>query len=321
MTSSKFKCQVCNEEFNTEKGLHIHLKKHKMDLATYYTTFFPRKNLLTGEPLPFKNREDYFDKDFSNRKQLIKWCMGQPKELTKKYALEKLTNRIKDKGLKYGPNHLELKIAQLPDIDVYKYAFGSYSQACKEVGVKPLYNSRINPDFFKNNEEFEHLKILIDTREQKPLKFKNSEELKLDFGDYTVGGEDYNYTYVDRKSDSDFKGTLSGGLDRFRRELERVKKFDSYLFVVVESDLTKLYKNNLFGPHKSNLKFIYHNMRLVTHEFANHCQFVFTGNRQNSISIIPKILKLGKSLWNVDLQYYIDKNEIGGQQNNINLEV
>lgn len=88
MTSSKFKCQVCNEEFNTEKGLHIHLKKHKMDLATYYTTFFPRKNLLTGEPLPFKNREDYFDKDFSNRKQLIKWCMGQPKELTKKYALK-----------------------------------------------------------------------------------------------------------------------------------------------------------------------------------------------------------------------------------------
>ena len=61
-------------------------------------------------------------------------------------------------------------------------------------------------------------------------------------------------------------------------------------------------------------------MRLITHEFPDNCQFVFTGNRQNSISIIPKILKLGRSLWNVDLQYYIDKNKIGEKQKNINLE-
>lgn len=302
------KCQACHEEFDTEKGLHIHLKKHQMDLATYYTTYYPKTNLLTGDPLPFKNKEDYFNRDFSTRRQLIKWCMSQDKEVTRQYALQKLKERIDGKNLMYAPNHLELKIAQLPDIDVYKYAFGSYGAVCKELNVKPLHGSRVDPRFFEPDENFEDLKIFIDTREQKPLTFKVSEDLKLDFGDYTVGGEDYNYTYIDRKSDSDFKGTLSGGLARFRRELQRVKDFDSYLFIVVESDLNRLYKNNMYGAHKSNLKFIYHNMRLISHEFAGHCQFVFTGTRANSQSVIPKILTLGKKLWDVDLQYYIDKN-------------
>jgi hypothetical protein len=307
MTSSSFKCKICGEEFTTEKGLHIHLKKHKIDLATYYTTYYPRTNLLTGDPLPFKNKEDYFSKDFSTRRQLIKWCMTQPKDVARKYAIKKLKERIKDKDLQFAPNHLELKLSKMPDIDVYKHLYGSYGKACQAAGVKPLFGKPAPKNFFKDNSEFEDLNIFIDTREQKPLLFNNSEELKLDFGDYTVGGKDYNYTYIDRKSESDFKGTLSGGFERFRRELQRVKDFDSYLFIVIESDLNKLDKNNRFGPHKSNLKFVYHNMRLLSHEFAKSCQFVFSGSRADSAEIIPKILTLGKSLWDVDLQYYIDK--------------
>jgi len=301
-------CKVCEEAFSSEKGLHIHLKKHKMDLATYYTSYYPRNNLLTGDPLPFKNREEYFFRDFSTRSQLIKWCMSRPKNEVKTYALSKLVERVKSKSLSLAPNHLELKISQLPDIDVYKYAFGSYSEACKQAGVKPLFGSKIDQEFFNSDSHFKDLNILIDTREQKPLVFEKSEELKLDFGDYTIGGEDYNYTYVDRKAEQDFKGTLSGGFERFKRELDRVKRFDSYLFIVVESDLNKIYKNNKFIKHKSNLNFIYHNMRLLTHMYSGHCQFIFTGSRKNSESIVPKLLKLGKSLWDVDMQYYIDTN-------------
>jgi hypothetical protein len=279
-----------------------------MDLATYYTTYYPRVNLLTGKPLPFKKKEDYFAIDFSTRSQLLKWCMSQTKSAAAEYSLRKLKERVDAKGLNFGPNHLELKISSLPDIDVYKYAFGSYSEACSKIGIKPLYGRSITNSFFKDDSQFENLKIFIDTREQKPLKFKRSEKLKLDFGDYTVGGDDYNYTYVDRKAESDFKGTLSGGLERFRRELQRVKDFDSYLFIVIESDLNKLYKNNMFGAHKSNLNFVYHNMRTLSHEFAGNCQFVFAGNRKKSQLLISKILSLGKNLWDVDLQYHIDKN-------------
>lgn len=306
--SSSHKCQICHEEYDTEKGLHIHLKKHKIDLPTYYTTYFPRYNKLTGKPLPFKKKEHYFNIDFYNRPQLLKWCKITDKEEVSEYILSKLKKRIDDKQLKYGPNHLELIHAKLPDIDTYKNIFGSYGKACELAGVKPLYGSPIDPKCFKEDKEFEDLKILVDTREQKPLKFKKSEELKLDFGDYTVGGKDYNYTYVDRKAEQDFKGTLSGGFERFRRELQRVKDFDSYLFIVVESSMAKIYKNNLAVPYRSSLEFVYHNMRVLNHEFAGHCQFVFSGDRKKSQSIIPKILKLGKSLWDVDLQYYIDNH-------------
>jgi len=307
---NKSKCKVCKDEFSSEKGLHLHLKKHKMDLATYYTTYYPRSNLSTGDPLPFKNKEDYFNKDFSSRTQLIKWCMKEEEKKVKPYVLDKLKNRINLKKLSKAPNHLELRIAGLPDIDSYKHLFGSYSKACRLVGVDPLFHQRVSKDFFEDSAKFEHLKIFIDSREQQPLSFKNSELLKLDFGDYTVGGDDYSYTYIDRKSEQDFKGTLSGGVERFRRELERVKEFDSYLFIVIEGDISSIYKHNRWGPHKSNLSFVYHNMRVLTHEFNGHCQFVFSGSRENSEKLIPKILKLGKKLWHSDLQYYIDKNDL-----------
>lgn len=304
---NKVKCKVCGQEFTSEKGLHMHLKKHQMDLATYYTTYHPRKNLFTGEPLPFKNKSDYFSKDFSTRKQLIKWCEQADPEVAQKYTLQKLKDRIKDKKLKKGPNHLELKIAGLPDLQIYKKLFGSYSDVCKKAGVKPLFSKKLNENLFKK--DFSDLKIFIDTRENQPLSFKNSSELKLDFGDYTAAGDDYSYTYVDRKAEQDFKGTMSGGFDRFKRELERARDFKSFLFVVIESDLNKIYKNNKFGAHKSNLNFIYHNMRVLTHDFNDCCQFLFTGSREKSEKFIPKILKMGKQVWGVDLQYYIDNNE------------
>ena len=77
-------------------------------------------------------------------------------------------------------------------------------EACKEAGCKPLFSKPMHKDFYKPDSEFEDLNILIDTREQKPLIFNKSQNLKLDFGDYTLGGKDYNYTYVDRKAEQDF---------------------------------------------------------------------------------------------------------------------
>jgi hypothetical protein len=51
-------------------------------------------------------------------------------------------------------------------------------------------------------------------------------------------------------------------------------------------------------------------MRVLAHEFAGHCQFIFSGSRGQSEELIPKILTLGKKLWKVDLQYYIDNKLI-----------
>ena len=309
MSSTKYVCKVCGESFVSERSLHAHLKKHSLTMAEYYTKYYPRKNLLTGDPLPFKTKQDYFSKDFSTRSQLLKWCEKSDKKEVKEYILKLLKNRVSQKDLKFGPGHLELKINSLPTIDIYQKHFNSYTEACSEVDVKPMFSKRLPESFLENvNDDIE---IFIDTREQRPLVFKNSSSLKLEFGDYAVGGEYYNYTYVDRKSEQDFKSTLSkNNLERFREELKRARDFDSYLFVVTESDLAKIAKNNNWGPHKSNLKYIYHNMRVLSHEFAGNCQFIFTGSRARSENIIPKILVSGKDVWDVDLQYYIDEGVI-----------
>ena len=300
-------CKICGKEFSSERGLHAHLKAHKVTQAEYYCNYYPRYNKLTGDPLPFKNKFDYFHKDFATYQQLVKWCMSAPEEEVAPYILNQLQYRIEEKQLEFAPCHLEVRQKQLPPIDIYKKVFGSYSAACEKINVKPLYAKSVKKQFFVEDEKIRNLNILIDTREQKPLSFPKSESLKLDFGDYTLGGKDYNYTYVDRKSESDFKSTFGMGFKRFCAEMDRVKQFESYLYIVTESDLGKIAKNNNFGAHKSNLQYIYHNMRKLIREYPRHCQFIFTGNRASSEALIPRLLFFGEELWQSDMQYHIEK--------------
>jgi hypothetical protein len=306
--SSK-KCQICDLEFNSEKGLHLHVSRaHKTTQKDYYHKFFPRKNLLTGRLVPFKNKKDYFSRDFANRPELIKWCDNEDSAKVKPYILSLLKKRIDDKSLEYAPNHLEMMLHEMPTVNSYVKIFGSYANACKLLDIEPLFTRGISENIFDNGENFDSMEILADTREQKPLSFPNQESLKLDFGDYTVGGEFYSNTYIDRKSEGDFKTTLSQfNLDRFDRELERAREFDSYLYIVVESSIPKIKLNNNFKSHKYNLHYIFHNMRVMQHKFRGNCQFLFTGGRAESEKIIPILLAYGNKLWDVDLQYYIDK--------------
>jgi hypothetical protein len=302
-------CKICSSEFAQNKELHFHLRSHKITLADYYIKYFPRYNLLTGDPLPFKNKDQYFGKDFSSREQLMQWCDKEDEEVVKEYILQILKRRIDEKDLKFAPFHLELVVNDMPGVEMYQKYFKSYTYACKEINALPMFRSRLPKEW--NDEVNPDTQIFIDTREQQPLEFKNSDLLKLDFGDYAVGGSDYDYTYVDRKSEQDFKSTLSkNSYDRFKSELQRARDFDSYLFILTESDLFNLEKNNKWAPHRSNMKYIYHNMRVLAHEFAGSCQFVFSGSREESERLIPKILTLGKKIWDVDLQYYIDNKLI-----------
>jgi hypothetical protein len=301
------KCLECEQVFQTERSLHTHIKKHSLSLADYYTKHFPRKNLLTGTLLSFKDKESYFERDFENREQLLRWCEIEKPETVKEQIKKMLANRIKNKDLKYAPCHLELETSEMPSIDLYKKHFGTYSKICDELKINPMFRRSLPKKF---HEDYSNVNIFIDTREQQPLTFKNQKSVKLDFGDYTASGTNYTKTFVDRKSESDFKGTLVGeNLERFRRELQRCKDMECYLFVVVESSLQRIKNNNDFTPHKANLKFIYHNMRLLQHEFAGYCQFIFSGNRSNSEILIPKLTAIGSILWDVDVQYFLDKDQ------------
>jgi hypothetical protein len=280
-----------------------------MFLHDYYVKHFERKNLLTNELLPFKNKDSYFELDFENISQLYKWCEIASAEIVGYYIKEKLISRIKSKELKFAPNEIELYTSQLPSINIYKKLFKSYTYLCDDIGIKPLFSEKL-PDYFWKDSFIQDLTILTDTREQEPLYFKKQIVQKLDVGDYAIL-DYFDYTFVDRKSEQDFKSTLSkDNLERFKKELDRCRTMGCYLFVVVDADLTKLEETNKKSAHKSNMKYIYHNMRLLQHEYRDCCQFVFSGSRVNSENLIPRILKAGKKIWNVDLQFFINNKPL-----------
>lgn len=326
-------CQVCEKAFSSTRSLHGHLKAHKITQAEYYCRHFARYNKLTGEPLPFKNRSDYFNKDFATYAQLLEWCDSAPPQEVEVYILDQLKKRIEEKEMKFAPCHLDLLQKQLPPIGIYKKICGSYSAACAQIASEPLYNKQVKKQFFASSEKFSKLNIFIDTREKEPLSFPCSQQRKLDFGDYTVGGEDYSYTYIDRKSEGDFLMTFGSNFERFCREMDRVVQFDSYLYIVTESDLSQIKNNNdrlkaaiainrNKPAHKrnpnmrkfaSNLEYVYHNMRKLIQLYPRRCQFIFTGSREASEDIIPKLLFFGKDLWQSDVQYFLEQNGVDGQ--------
>lgn len=302
-------CKECGKSFENERGLHAHFKKHGLTVAEYYVKHFPKKNLLNGRQMPFKNKKEYFEKDFSYKSQMVEWLNSVDPAEAKKYIKNKFKQRIKDKKLDKMPCHFEVETSELPPINLCKKFYGTYGSFAKSLGLPMTYGKPILSNFFINNHAFKDMEILIDTREQQPLTFKKSKSLKLDFGDYTCGGANYTYTYIDRKSESDFKSTMSVGIERFKKELNRVKEFNSFLYIVVESDLDKITKNNNFSAHKSNLKYIFHNCRNLLREYSSHSQIIFAGSRRGSEYLIPRLIRFGKALWQTDVQYYIDEKK------------
>jgi len=77
--------------------------------------------------------------------------------------------------------------------------------------------------------------VAIDTREQRPYRFKRSEVKTLPTGDYSIVGLE-DQIAVERKNKADAYASLGQGRARFERELERLAIFD-YAAIVVETTL------------------------------------------------------------------------------------
>lgn len=297
------KCKECLADFKSVASLNKHIKCHGITLPDYYVKHYARKNLLTGELLPFKDAYSYFEHDFVNAQQMNKWCRENSPEIVKPYILNKLIKRKEEKELKYAPPSLELKISRMPSVEIYRQHFGSYGKAAKAAGLDFWYKDSLPKDF----DIVPELEILVDTREQKPLFFKKSSVLKLDLGDYGIGGEHYNYTFVDRKSESDFKGTMTLGNERFRAEMQRARDFGCFIFVVIECSISDIYAHNNFKNfHKANIEFIWHQMKELQRDYMDCCQFIFAESREKAGILIPKLLYHGKKLWKCDMQYFLE---------------
>ena len=87
------------------------------------------------------------------------------------------------------------------------------------------------------------IRVVVDTREQEPLSFDplkvDVERRVLPAGDYSVAGYEHRVG-VERKSLSDFVGSVIRARRRFAAELERLRSYD-FACVVVEGSLADVF--------------------------------------------------------------------------------
>lgn len=303
-----FKCKECGQEFDSQRGLHAHFKKHKITVADYYIKHFPRFDLYSNAPIRFKSVDQYMDSDFNSSANFKKWCRKEDKDTVKKYLVDTMRKKINEKGSSSVMGQAQLDSYGWPSIAQIEELFGCYRDFCQNVEKPPQFGFTMPESFYEDHSQ---KTIWVDTREQKPLNFINPvKEVKLDYGDYTIGGEDFQNTFVDRKSPEDFIGTFGRELERFKREMERCVSTGGYMFIVVDATMAKVAETLAFSRSKINIHHLWHNMREILSEFNGDCQFVFSGGRTNSAHLVPKILACGKSLWKVDVQFYIEKDDL-----------
>ena len=277
-----------------------------MTLQMYYHLFYPRTDKLTGEMIPFKTYEQYFESDFISRNNMVKWLLeNSNRDETKVWAFNALKQRAEKKGLKIAPCWLALKTLMVPSVEFFDIKWrGGYNEACKEAGLTPPFDYQFHPPM--NINYLNPINIVVDTREQEPLEFLGDKLIrtKLHFGDYTAAGDNFDNVFIERKSLSDLLGTLSAGYDRFCRELERAREMEAYIVILCESCSNDFFHFPVVrGIHsKASVEFIHHRFREITVKFPN-VQFLFVKGRDEAARCAKKILVLGRDIRQYDLQH------------------
>ena len=306
-------CFECKKAFTSKKSLHGHLRAHKMSMGQYYQKYFPRYDKFSNQLIRFKNLEQYFETDFNNKDNLRKWLLTQKIDVAQEYCKNWLLDRKKKKNLTWAPSHIELRSLYAPSVVYFNKLFGSYYELCKELGFKVRFEDFDN-DSFIVREYPNDAKIYIDTREQKPLQFKDlpDEKHTLKFGDYACTREDFCGKFrVERKALGDLIGTLTGdNLDRFKREIERAKEQGYQLVVLVEESFEHAsgFKAlpHIYQKCKVTPDYILHKARELCQEYSETVQFVFVEGRKEASRIIEKLFRLKGAALKYELQVAVD---------------
>jgi hypothetical protein len=297
------KCKVCGEEFNYFAELQKHLRYyHKLSCKTYFETYWKRIDRFNGTKLEYKSFDQYITCDFIDKKNYKNWLKTLSKEECSDYFKSKLGQYCDLKSLDIAPSQVECQSINclLPVSTMESFSGTDYKNLYQKHGLYSRFNYQI-PDEIP----FTPIpQIIVDSREQKPFHFEEHTliESKLEYGDYSLHPN--NKLAVERKSLSDLYGTLSGGRERFEREIQKAKKLEGYIIVVVESTLNNMmYQKQKFG--KASGEFIAHNMRKLLRQYDN-LQFVFCDGREEARNKTLHILGMNEEACKIDLQYYFD---------------
>jgi hypothetical protein len=300
-------CKICGEKV---LALNHFYRSHGIKLEDYTIKFFPRIDILDKTPILFKTPEQYFSADFNNRNNLKKYLKGISKDLAIEYCKSLIIKRIQEKNLQYIP--LQIELASLPCFPPVHFLLSlfDYYDFCRSLGLK----DRIDNNFKSLNmsELSDNDFIIVDSRENSVLKFEVPYKVeKLNAGDYAFN-RNPNIVF-ERKSLPDFCSTLSGGLERFTRELERAQESGIYVVMIIENKLQDAMCFNHLPwmkrvKTKATPEFIFHNLRSLIQTFPRF-QPLFVDGRKQAMEYIMKGFLSGDTFTKIDLQlmYYLDK--------------
>lgn len=321
-----FTCAIDNTPHESIDALHAYIKTaYRVSQKTYWTTYAPRRDLLTGEPIPFTDAERYLSTDFINRITLKKWLKEQPREVGLKWAKGWLAQRRESKGLVYAPSQAELRTLCAPTMPYYESVAadeGGYYGVTSALGFKSRYTRA--PLVFKPLPR--DVVMVQDTREQCPITLPCTTQMgKLDVGDYAIAQRCYDTgTRIERKSLGDFCGTLSGkkvarkgGRDgegivadsafaRFDRELARAAEANLYVVMMVEATIADAQRFDYLPQTKwvkATPAYVMHNMRELLVKYPLSFQALFVDGRKAMAQTVMRVFELGVRVRETDCQW------------------
>lgn len=143
------------------------------------------------------------------------------------------------------------------------------------------------------------MKLLIDSREQRPLTFKDGVFSSigfegLPFGDYwaEIDGKQIPLAF-ERKSKEDLFGTLGSGMTRFKNEISRAKENNFTLILVIECSMKEVFDGTRYSTIKgeSILK------RLASLRVRYDLEYHFFNDRRESARFIEDIFEAVGRNW------------------------
>lgn len=316
-------CLIDNSKHESLEALHTYVKNGwRLGPKAYHTLYAPRKDLLTNEPITFKDAEQYLAADFASKPNLKRWLKKQPRSVGLDWAKRWLAKRKVAKNLVYAPSQAELRMLCCPSMPYYESvaaAEGGYYGVTAALGFKPRYTRA--PLVFTPLPR--DAVIVQDSREQAPIKLAHPTQTgALDVGDYAIAQSCYDKGIrIERKSLNDFCGTLSGrkqtrtnktsttqwsNLERFDRELARAAEGGLHVVMMVESNINDAQSFNYLPQTKwvkASPAYILKNLRELLVKYPLSFQVIFVNGRAEMATKMLRVFELGAAVRETDLQF------------------
>ena len=133
------------------------------------------------------------------------------------------------------------------------------------------------------------IKIIQDTREQKPWTFPPDEfevtVAKLAAGDYSIAGLEDEFA-IERKSLGDLVGTVIGGWIRFRKELNRLAGYRSAA-IIVEADISDILEHRY--ESEANPASVMGRINSILNDYS--IPTLFWGSRDHCVPSVVQYIK------------------------------